>query len=73
MDIKTITQKICDSDLKTGVYVTEYKPLSAITKKVILDSIKEITGLKLTAFKHNKDSVVIDFNCRGESFVLTLV
>jgi hypothetical protein len=73
-DIKTIIQKICDSDIH-GSYITDLPPsqIKALKRSQIKGYEKEIPGLKLRSFKNNGDSVVIDLEYHGESFILTFV
>lgn len=73
-DIKTIIQKICDSDIN-GSYVTDFPPsqIKALKRGQIKGYEKDIPGLKLKSFKNNGDSVVMDMEYQGDKFILTLV
>lgn len=73
-DIKTIIQKICDSDIH-GSYVTDLPPsqIKGLKRSQIKEYEKDLPGLKLKSFKNNGDSVVMDMEYQGDKFILTLV
>jgi len=73
-DIKTIIQKICDSDIQ-GTYVTDLPPsqIKTLKRSQIKEYEKDLPGLKLKSFKNNGDSVVMDMEYQGYKFILTLV
>jgi hypothetical protein len=73
-DIKKIIQKFCKKDVH-GSYAVDIpqNQIKTLKRSQIKSYEKEIPGLKLRSFKNNGDSVVIDLEYQGESFILTFV